>query len=117
MMQKICDFCINQYDSETNSPKDNIEEDKRLEIIKPIELLNMYKTEALEMGIVLSSGWQEKIGQDLHIFIFLEDKLEIELNSPSYGKVIRAAMKHKGKYVKKKDEIAPILKKLEDKIS
>jgi len=68
------------------------------------------------MGIVLSGGFQEVIDQNLHMFIFIEDKLEIQLNSPSHGKVIHAVMKYDGKYVKEKDEIASILENLEAKI-
>jgi len=35
-MQKIYDFYISQYDSKTNSPKDNIDEKRRMEVIKSI---------------------------------------------------------------------------------
>ncbi len=104
-VQKICRFCISQYDKEKNSPKDTIEEDQQMKVIEPIEFLNMYKTEALKMGIVLSSGWQEVIGENVHIFIFIGDKLEIKLNSPSYGKVIQAIMKYNGEYVESENVI------------
>jgi len=113
---RICDFCIRQYDSKTNSPKDNIEKEKRMEIIEPIEILNMYKDESLEMGIVLSSGWEKVVGPDLHIFIFVDNVLEIQLNSPSYGRVVHATMTYDGEYVNNKDTIVPVLNKLNDKI-
>ncbi len=116
-MYRICDFCIKQYDSDTNSPKDNIEKEKRMEIIEPIEILNMYKDESLEMGIVLSSGWEKVVGSDLHIFIFLDNILEIQLNSQSYGRVVHVTMTYDGEYVNNKDTIATILNNLKDKIN
>ncbi len=88
-----------------------------MEIIEPIEILNMYKDESLEMGIVLSSGWEKVVSPDLHIFIFIDNVLEIQLNSPSYGRVVHATMTYDGKYVNNKNTIAPVLNKLIDKIS
>lgn len=115
-IDRICDFCIKQFSSKTNSPKDNIAKENRMEIIEPIEILNMYKGESLEMGIILSSGWEKKVDQQLHIFIFVNNLLEIQLISPSYGRVIHATMTYKGDYIKNKDEVAPILNSLSKKI-
>ena len=113
---RICNFCIRQYDSKTDSPKDNIEKEYGMEIIEPIEILNRYKDESLEMRIILSSGWENKVGRNLHIFIFIDNVLEIQLISPSYGRVIHAKMNYEGKYVKNKDGIATFLKNLHNKI-
>ena len=68
------------------------------------------------MGIILSSGWEKKVGRNLHIFIFIDNVLEIQLNSPSYGRVIHAVMKYNGEYVKNKDGIDAFLKSLHNKI-
>ncbi|MFX1477164.1 MAG: hypothetical protein ACFFCI_03430 [Promethearchaeota archaeon] len=114
---RICDFSIKQYDSKTNSPKDNIEEEMRMKIIEPIEILNLYKDKSLDMGIVLSSGWEKAINQHLHIFIFVGNALEIQLISPSYGKVIHAKMMYNGKVVDNKNTIDAVLNDLKNKIN
>ncbi len=133
-INEICDFCIRQIDIKKYKengeykdyifPKEKIEVRDRLSIITQIETLDMYRKEALEMGIVISGGWAEPpidkstvwTENSINIYIFIGSNLEICLVQYEYGKVMRAELKYKDNIVHEKEFIQHILKDLHGKI-
>lgn len=115
-VNEICDFCIKHIDPKNNFPKANIEGIDRLGVISQVELLTMYREEAIEMDIILSSGWKESKGTNINIYIFIGKDLQVLLRQHEYGRVMYAEMKYNNKFVLKKEVITPILKVLRDKI-
>lgn len=61
-IDEICNFCIKCIDPNTNLPKANIQDIDRLGVISQVEILTIRRKEAIEMDIILSSGWKESKG-------------------------------------------------------
>ncbi len=98
----ICDFCIKHIDPKTENPKENIEGIDRLGVISQVELLTMHRKEAIEMDIILSSGWKESKGTNINIYIFIGKDLQVLLRQHEYGSVMYAELRYNNKFVPKK---------------
>jgi len=115
-IDEICNFCIKCIEPNTNLPKANIQGIDRLGVISQVEILTIHRKEALEMDIILSSGWKESKGTNINIYVFIGKELQVLLKQHEYGTVMYIELKYNNKFVLKKEEITPVLEMLKNKI-
>jgi hypothetical protein len=113
---KIKDFCISNIDQKKDNYKDIIDNEMSLGLAGPIEIMNRYKDEALEIGIVFSIIKEKRNGLDNYIYIIIDNKLEIQMISPSYGRIIHAIIKYKDRIITNEEKINIFIQSLRKKI-
>jgi len=99
----LCDFYFEQWDSERNIPKDNIEVRERTKMISQVETLYTYKKEIFPLGIIISSGWKDVEGNH-SISIHSREGLDIRIRAHDFGKIKKIELKYQGNLVMKEDE-------------
>jgi len=114
--EELCDFYLEQFDSATNLPKQNIEVEDRTKMISQIQTIYTYKDNLFSMGIIISSGWQKVEGSH-KIYIHTTPELDFKISAHDFGKIRKIELRYRGQVVKKKSEILEPLEKIRKQIS
>ncbi len=115
-LRNIINFYFRHFDNTTNRPKENIEKERRRDIINDVETLYTFRDTLLKLKINISGTWNPNSHSQSrnHVIYISVNNYLIRITQHEYGETMRIRITLNNNIVLNHEEINDLLKIIND---